>query len=90
MVTDDIAWYIDRKTYKNVDLSKQWLDMEDGKGIVFVKKNNEKLERFMNWMKVAGIADFKKLWGVINKDLPAGVYSVEVDASSPKTSIKCE
>ncbi len=40
VVTDDIAWYIDRKTYKNYDLSKQWLNMEDGK--VFKRKNNEK------------------------------------------------
>jgi len=73
--TDEIAWPIDRKTYKNVDLSRQWLNMED--------------ERFMNWMKIAGIDSFKKLWGIIRSDLPAGVYTVEI-AHTKRTSFLYE
>lgn len=62
-----IAWESDLKDnrYKNIDLTKQWIDMED--------------ERFMNWMRVAGLNDFRKLWGIIDQDVESGDYTVTVN-----------
>ena len=47
----DIAYKKDKDNYKNVDLSKQWLDMSD--------------EHFMVWMRPAPFKNFRKLWGRI-------------------------
>ena len=43
----------------------QWLDVED--------------ERFISWMKIAVHPTFRKLWGVIEEDLDAGSYSIEIE-----------
>lgn len=60
-----IAWQSDIKhKFKNIDLSRQWIDMEN--------------ERFINWMKVAPFNDFMKSYGVINEDMPAGNYKVTI------------
>mmetsp|Transcript_417 Transcript_417/g.389 ORF Transcript_417/g.389 Transcript_417/m.389 type:complete len:169 (+) Transcript_417:565-1071(+) len=63
---EGIAWESDIKEerFKNIDLDKQWLDVES--------------ERFMVWMKLAGYNEFKKLWGIIKQDLPAGEYTITV------------
>ena len=58
--------YIFNKRFKNVDLSKQWLDVED--------------ERFVVWMRNSPFPDFRKIWGKIDQDLPKGDYTVEVKA----------
>ena len=61
-----IAWESDVKhRFKNVDVSRQWLNIED--------------ERFMVWMKIAAFNDFQKLWGIIDTELPAGNYSMRID-----------
>ena len=62
---EGIAWKsdIDHK-FKNIDLSRQWRDIED--------------ERFMTWMKIAPFSNFRKGWGVINNDIPAGDYNLMV------------
>ncbi|XP_051912656.1 uncharacterized protein LOC127594977 [Hippocampus zosterae] len=44
---------------------EQWIDPED--------------ERFINWMRVAGLPSFQKLWGVLETDLRPGSYTVQVD-----------
>jgi hypothetical protein len=36
-------------------------------------------EHFIVWMRQAGLPNFKKLWGIIDKDLPAGKYKVSID-----------
>ena len=55
----NIAWEKDKKLFKNTDLSKQWIDIED--------------EHFIVWMRPAGLPDFRKLWGRIeNRDLKKG------------------
>ena len=56
----DIAWKADKELkYKNVNLSRQWIDMED--------------EHFIVWMRPAGLPNFRKLWGRIDdRDLKAG------------------
>lgn len=59
-----IAWDSDDEKYKNIDLSKQWLDMT---------KN-----RFKNWMKVSGRDTFRKLWGVISTDIGPGDYTITI------------
>ena len=56
----NIAWEADKKLkYKNVNLSRQWIDMEN--------------EHFIVWMRPAGLPNFRKLWGRIDdRDLKAG------------------
>lgn len=62
---DGIAWNTDKQNkFKNIDLSRQWLNMED--------------ERFITWMKIAPFSKFRKSWGIINEDLPPGQYSVTI------------
>lgn len=63
---EGIAWEADKtERYKNIDPSKQWTDVTD--------------ERFMNWMRVAARPTFRKLWGIINSDVEAGTYSLNID-----------
>ena len=50
--------------FKNINLSKQWLDVEN--------------ERFIVWMRNAPFPDFRKLWGIIDQDLPKGTYKLSV------------
>lgn len=60
-----IAWADDiNYKFKNIDLSRQWIDMES--------------ERFINWIKTAPFSDFRKTWGLISNDLPAGSYTMEI------------
>ena len=55
----NIAWAKDKDLYKNSDISRQWIDVED--------------EHFIVWMRPAGLTNFKKLWGRIeNRDLKKG------------------
>lgn len=49
----NIAWNMDKESFKNSDKSKQWIDMED--------------EHFIVWMRPSGLPDVKKLWGRIEK-----------------------
>lgn len=49
----DIAWAKDKELFKNYNLSKQWIDIED--------------EHFIVWMRAAGMTNFRKLWGRIYK-----------------------
>ena len=63
---NNIAWDVDRERFKNLDLSKQWIDLEN--------------ERFINWIKIAPFQNFIKTWGVINEDLDAGIYNVLIDS----------
>ena len=55
----NIAWEKDKELFKNSNLSKQWVDIED--------------EHFIVWMRPAGMGNFRKLWGRIeNQDLKKG------------------
>ena len=55
----NIAWEKDKELFKNINLSKQWIDVEN--------------EHFIVWMRPAGLPDIKKLWGKIeNKNLKKG------------------
>ena len=55
----DIAWKADKELkYKNTkDLNKQWIDMTN--------------EHFIVWMRPAGLPNFRKLWGRIEKTIEA-------------------
>jgi len=75
--TDGIAWDIDSERFKNTDdLSKQWYDMQD--------------PRFWNWMRPAGLHAFRKLWGVINQDLEAGQYTINIEKNIHSTTFRVE
>ena len=55
----NIAWKADKELkYKNVNLDKQWIDMTN--------------EHFIVWMRPAGLPNFRKLCGRINRNLDAG------------------
>ena len=55
----NIAWEKDKELFKNTDLSKQWINIED--------------EHFIVWMRPSGLSDVKKLWGRIeNINLKTG------------------
>lgn len=61
ITSEGIAWNTDRQhKFKNIDLSRQWLNVED--------------ERFITWMKISPFSKFRKSWGIINDNLPAGNY----------------
>lgn len=64
--SDGIAWESDKKRYKNaVNANRtQWTNIED--------------ERFMVWMRPAGLSDFRKLWGKIRVDLEPGIYTLSI------------
>ena len=64
--SDGIAWKSDKKRYKNAKNANitQWTNIED--------------ERFMVWMRPAGLSDFRKLWGKIRVDLEPGIYSLNI------------
>lgn len=36
----------------------------------------------MNWMRIAALPDFRKLWGRILVDIPAGTYQVSIQNSN--------
>jgi hypothetical protein len=65
-----IAWPDDiNYRYKNSNgsyRSFQWADVES--------------QRFMTWMKMAPFMDFRKTWGVIQQDMPAGNYTMFVNS----------
>ena len=64
---EGIAWSIDKKKFKNLDSEnryRQWIDVES--------------ERFMVWMRPAALPDFRKPWGIINKDLKKGNYILTI------------
>lgn len=69
MTTDGIAWPSDLKKYQVSNKSLQWLNVTD--------------PRFMNWMRIASLPDFRKLWARIPETLPAGQYSITISNSKP-------
>ncbi len=54
----NIARKSDREKYKNVNPSRQWMNLED--------------EHFMVWMRPAPLPNFRKLWGRIESQIEAG------------------
>jgi len=72
-----IAWASDReKKFRNPPASVQGVrvipDFED--------------EDFIVWMRTAGLPDFKKLYRIIDQDIPQGKYTVSVTANYPVES----
>ena len=68
--TKGIAWTTDVNDLfvKPENATKiQWLNITD--------------ERFIVWMRVAGMPNFKKPWGIIHKDLPKGKYQLTVESN---------
>lgn len=62
----NIARKSDRDNYKNINKSKQWLDMEN--------------EHFLVWMRPSPFPNFEKLWGRIPYDLNEGTtLSVDIE-----------
>ena len=61
---NDIAWKGDQEKFKITDPTVMWTDTTD--------------ERFQNWVRVASRSEFRKLWGRIDSDLPAGTYTFTI------------
>jgi len=73
----NIAWDSDKKgRFKKHPNSSfvQWTDVEN--------------EHFMVWMRPAGLPDFRKLWGRINTQLPAGKYNLLINNTYPVESFQ--
>jgi hypothetical protein len=63
----------------NIDESNIAHDGDKGNMFKRNKKNNiqwidTENEHFMVWMRTSGLLGFRKLWGKINTNLPAGTY----------------
>ncbi len=71
-----IAWEADVKRFKHAENWKsiQWIDVED--------------ERFIVWMRPAGLPSFRKLYGKINMDLAEGEYKLVIGNNYPVKSFK--
>lgn len=67
MTTDGIAWPSDVERFVSYNESTAWLNISD--------------PRFMNWIRIATLPDFRKLWARINNDLQPGVYTLIVNNS---------
>lgn len=71
-----IAWSTDVSTlFKNGPdnwESYQWQDVED--------------ERFITWMRAAGMKNFKKPYGIIHEDMNAGKYTLKIENNYPVQS----
>lgn len=50
--SNGIAWPTDIEQYKLSDPNKMWYNITD--------------QRFMNWMRIAALSTFRKLWGRID------------------------
>jgi len=70
VTTNGISWPSDLQKYQISNPSLQWYNVTD--------------PRFMNWMRIATLPNFRKLWGRINNDLPAGNYTLLINNSSYK------
>ena len=67
VTSNGIAWPSDIELYKTSNESLMWHNTTD--------------ERFMVWMRVAALPSFRKVWGRINSDVPAGDYILSVTNS---------
>ncbi len=62
-----IAWPSDLKKYVASNPSVMWTDITS--------------ERFMNWMRIAAMPNFRKLWGKISTNVVPGNYTVQIQNS---------
>jgi hypothetical protein len=68
VTTSGIAWPSDLQKYQISNPGLQWYNVTD--------------PRFMNWMRIATLPNFRKLWGRINNDLAAGTYTLQITNST--------
>jgi len=72
---NDIAWATDIKhKFKN---TKE--NLPEGKGYKDIQWYDMQNERFIVWMRAAGLPDFRKLWGRIEGGLKKGKYELHID-----------
>jgi len=62
--------------------AQQWAANEGSDG-VFDCWHYVEDEPFIVWMRTAGLPKFKKLYGKIDQDIPAGTYTVNIDNNFP-------
>ena len=66
---DDIVFEVDKEIFKNSDdKKKQWINIDN---------------RFRSWMKISPFPTFRKLWGIIEKDVKKGKLEVKVKDNYP-------
>lgn len=71
----DIAWPDDKEfKFKNVNFSRQWIDISD--------------ERFINWMRTSPYPYFVKLWGRIDVPIAGRTIQVRVNNTWPANRTK--
>jgi hypothetical protein len=66
---DDIVYDVDKEIFKNSDdKEKQWMNIDN---------------RFRSWMKISPFSTFRKLWGIIEKDVKKGKVKVTIEDNFP-------
>ena len=59
-----IGWPGDVFKYQITDPSKMWINTTE--------------PRFQNWMRIAALPNFRKLWGRVEEGIAAGNYTVTI------------
>jgi len=80
---DGIAWQSDvKKKFKDVPSGSPGIRILNP--TLFPKGQTD--ERFIVWMRIAGLPSFRKLWGKIDQDIAAGPLSVVISSTFPVSS----
>lgn len=61
---DDLVYESDKNIWKNGDKKKQWIDIDD---------------KLRIWMKISPFSTFRKLYGVVKKDISKGKITLKVN-----------
>lgn len=82
IIPDNVASFFKKTTYKHTDVvpPPKWHYRFEG-GVynsseqMYIDKNY----RLQAWMKIAALPNFRKIYGIYEKNMSQGVYQVEID-----------
>lgn len=83
----DIAWEADKSMKYARPVDPEGIDPDYWQKVQWTDVMNE---HFMVWMRPAGLPNFRKLWGRIKEDLPAGEYTMKVTNNYDVSAFKGE
>ena len=87
--TSGISWEVDRERKFKRNQNYLTTQYRDVMSMSFCSKIKLILldERFINWMSFSTLYNWKKLWGIIDQNLPIGTYEFTVNNSKILFSI---
>jgi len=88
VLSTDIAWASDlSKKFRN---PANWTDLNGVKYVIALDltlfPHFLEEERFVVWMRIAGLPSFRKLWGRIEQPVPAGNLTIAINSVFPVAS----